>query len=81
MGYLEDKVSMELRRGAVARAIFCPVNGAVLDVRTAVMVESANGLRLLAVMSPEGWALRGDAILSAMPDVIVTNAPTVASQD
>jgi hypothetical protein len=70
----ESRASWEIRRAAVARAIFCPVTGQVLDVRTAVLLESARRRRVLAVLSPQGWALREEVVRAALPDVVVTNA-------
>lgn len=72
---IEDKVNREIMKAAVAHAITCQVTGEVLDYRTAVLIENAKG-RTLACISPEGWRIRKDALLAAMPDIRVTNAPT-----
>jgi len=74
MSYRQDMVAWQVRRAAVARAIFCPVTGQVLDVRTAVLLGSGDGQRVLAVLSPEGWAQRAGAVRAAMPDAVVTSA-------
>ena len=67
MSDFEDRINHEVYRYAVGKQLFCPVTNAVLDVRTAVVVESANGEHIITVVSPEGWAERGPALLSKFP--------------
>jgi hypothetical protein len=75
MSYLEDKVTTEILKHAVSQHISCSVTGQVLDYRTAVLVESGKTGRTLACLSPDGWRLRKDALMAAMPDLKITNAP------
>lgn len=81
MNPLETRVDLEIRRHAVGNAITCSVTGAVLDVRTAVLVET-NG-KTMGVLSPEGWRQRRDAFSIAaekglVPNLSVRNAPSDA---
>jgi hypothetical protein len=76
MGFIEAKVNREILKHAVSQQITCPVTGSILDYRTVVLVESGKNGRTLAVLSPEGWRLRKDALLEAMPDLRITNAPS-----
>jgi hypothetical protein len=76
---MEDRVRREVRKFAVQRQIQCPVNGRILDVRTAVHITSANDGRTLAIVSPEGWRTRRHE-LTAMHNsgrvlMVVDNAP------
>lgn len=79
---LGERVQLEIRRAAVARDIFCPVTGGVMDVRTAVLIESVAHGTTLACLSPEGWRTRREA-LTAVHDsgrmlIRVDNAPADA---
>lgn len=72
MSDLQEHVQRELLRYALQRTITCPITGAVLDVRTAVMVENSAGTAVLGVVSPEAWKQVKDNVLRSDPNVIVT---------
>ena len=52
---LKETLHAELVRYLVQKAVFCPGTGAVLDVRTCVVLVDADGDPAV-VLSPEGWA-------------------------
>jgi len=70
MDLLPAKLSREMLRYAIGRVMTCPVTGAVLDVRSAVLVESADGTRLIACVSAEGWRQHGAGVLAIVPDAV-----------
>jgi hypothetical protein len=70
--YMRDKLNEEVYRHAIGKLIFCPVTGRVLDIRTAVVVESSDGERIITIVSPEGWTERGEAVLAKAPNLRVT---------
>lgn len=51
---LQEHMRFELKRALVSRAIFCPVSGDVMDVRTCVTVLDKDG-DPSTVLSPAGW--------------------------
>lgn len=51
---IQDQMRRELVRLLVARAIFCPIKGHVLDVRTCVVINDRHG-NPAVVISPEAW--------------------------
>lgn len=55
MSTLAETVRDEMIRYLVSKAIACPKTGAILDVRTCVVINDNDG-DPLAVLSPEGWA-------------------------
>lgn len=66
-------------RGLHVRAQrLCPVTACTLNVHTAVVMEHSDG-RILLLLSPEGWAQRGEEILANLVaehgDVTVKHAP------
>ncbi len=73
MSDIDKIVSTAERKAAVQRTIFCPVNGKVLDVRTAVMIYTSDG-KCAAVVSPEGWAEKGALLLEKVPGATASNA-------
>lgn len=72
MNELQRHVQRETLRWIVGRTITCPITGAVLDVRTAVMVENSAGTKVLGVVSTEGWDQIGEGVLKTDPTVVVT---------
>jgi len=52
---LETMMRKRLVKYLVQKAIFCPATGAVLDVRTCVVILDSDG-DPTAVLSQEGWA-------------------------
>lgn len=70
--FMRDMVTTELYRFAIGKQMFCPVTGAVLDIRTAVIVESSDGERIITIVSPEGWEERREAVLTKSPNLRVT---------
>lgn len=71
MDLLPAKLSREMLRYAISRVMTCPATGAVLDIRSAVLVESADGTRLIACVSAEGWRTHGAGVLAIVPDAVV----------
>lgn len=51
---IQDEMRRELVRYLVAKAIFCPIKGHVLDVRTCVIINNRAGMPAV-VISPEAW--------------------------
>lgn len=76
---LDERVQREIRKAAVQRQIFCEVTNNVLDERTAVLIESERHGQTLAILSPEGWKLRREALTgvhnSGRMLIRVSNAP------
>lgn len=66
---LRETVEFEERRWLVGRQITCP-SGRVLDVRTAVVLETAEG-KHLGVLSPEAWASIRETFLVENPGTVV----------
>ncbi len=62
---MEELARREIRRYAVARAITCPVTGQVMNVKNAVLIESATSGQTLAVLSPAGWRRCRDDLIQA----------------
>ncbi len=64
----EQIASRELLRMMVARTIFCPVSGALLDNRTAVLLEAEHPTMtiLSRVVAPEVWADKETEVRDAM---------------
>lgn len=60
----EQIASRELLRMMVAREVFCPISGALLDNRTAVLVEAADdaGNEQTAIMAPEVYAKKAPEV-------------------
>jgi hypothetical protein len=54
MDILKKKIYQEWILGMVQKAIFCPINGTVLDIRTVVVVADSDGDPAM-VFSPEAW--------------------------
>ncbi len=72
---LRDKLEHDLYAWLVGKAMFCPYGGQVLDIRTAVVVEEADGIKTLGIFSPETWAVIKDRVLATVPTArIVINA-------
>lgn len=70
---LQEHLNQQLYAGIVGRVMTCRATGAVLDVRTAVVIEDADE-RVQAVLSPEGWARVKDAVTARVPNLrIVIN--------
>lgn len=76
---LDERVRYEIRKAAVQREIFCPVTKSVLDVRSAVLIESVTHGNTLAILSPEGWRVRREALTavhdSGRMQIAVSNTP------
>lgn len=53
---LSDYLHQVLVTHLIAKNIFCPHSGVVLDERTCVIVNDAGG-DPVAVFAPEGWAM------------------------
>lgn len=70
MDLLRRKLSREVLCHAIGKVWTCPVTGEVLDARSAVLVESADGSRVLAVVSAEGWRQRGAGLFGIVPDAV-----------
>jgi hypothetical protein len=69
---VRDAVVRNMITFKVQKAIFCPVNGKVLDIRTCVaVVGGPDNDDVLGVMSPEGWELKGDEIRKVAPNITV----------
>lgn len=64
---LTDRLEHEMYAWLVGKYMTCPATGKVLDVRTAVVVEEADGIKTLGVFSPEGWAEIKDRVLAQLP--------------
>lgn len=60
----EQIASRELLRMMVARHIFCPISGAMLDNRTAVLVEATDdaGNEQTVIMAPEVYAKKAPEV-------------------
>jgi hypothetical protein len=56
---------------AVQRRIFCPYTGAVLDVRSAVLVTLPG--QPPTVMAGKAWAAIADSVMASRPLTIVVN--------
>jgi hypothetical protein len=72
MADLQTTVAREIFKAAIAVQMFCPITKVALDIRTAVVIESSDGERIITVVSPEGWKERGPAVLAKAPNVRVT---------
>lgn len=55
MTALSDELEVRLWAHLIGRQMACPVTGQLLDVRTAVCVEAADGVTTLGIFSPQGW--------------------------
>lgn len=65
---VRDAVVRNMVLYKVQRDITCPVTGQVLDVRTCVaLVGGPDNDDVLAVVSPDGWAQRGQALREKFP--------------
>lgn len=55
---MAQKLTNAVYAGFVGHQMTCPVTGAVLDFRTAVVVENVETDRVIMVLSPEAWEQR-----------------------
>lgn len=65
---MQEYVTHQVYAHIVGRAMTCPATGAVLDVRTAVVVEDAQE-KVLGVLSPEGWEQIKDGVKAKVPNL------------
>jgi hypothetical protein len=63
---LTSMLNQELLRYAVSRAILCPLTGAVLDVRTAVLVDATDHGGAMAVVAGDAWDTNKDVVVKAV---------------
>jgi hypothetical protein len=69
-----EQIEHNMYAHMVGRQIFCPMAKQVLDIKTAVVVEEADGIKTLAILSPEGWERVRREVLAIVPDArIVIN--------
>lgn len=66
---LERHLQRQMIKYAVQMRMMCPLTGVVLDQRTAVAIETAEG-KFLGVVAPEAWVDVEPTVRAKMPDVI-----------
>lgn len=65
MDDITERIQFNMYRDIVGRQMFCSVSGAVLDIRTAVVIERADG-KTIAIVDPEVWATTHGAVRAVM---------------
>jgi len=66
-----EQIEHNMYAWMVGQQMFCPYGGQVLDVRTAVVVEEADGIKTLGIFSPQTWAEVKGIVLGKIPDARV----------
>jgi hypothetical protein len=62
-----EQIEHRMYAQMVGRQMFCPIGGQVLDIRTAVVLEEADGIKTIGIFSPETWEKIKVAALQAVP--------------